>query len=93
MYNILTFIFVIVIFGGLVWAYFYYLKEKAGKLQLIEQGICPECREKTIEVADQKGGGCSGVNLVQFECTNCNYTDSFSIGGGSSCCSGDSCKR
>lgn len=92
MYSIFTLLFIIVIFGGLIWAYFYYLDEKAGKLQLIEQGICPECRQETIEIADEKSGGCSGVSLVQFECSECGYKDSYAINGGSSC-GGGSCKR
>lgn len=91
MYTIATLLFIILIAGGLVWAYFYYLNEKGEKLKLIQQGICPECKQHTMEVADQKGGGCSGTAFVEFRCTNCDYTDSFNLSGGGSCGSG-SCR-
>ncbi len=90
MYTLLTLLFIIVIAGGLIWAYIYYLGEKGEKLKLIQQGICPDCKQHTIEIINQKGGGCSGTAFVEFKCTNCNYTDSFNLGGGS--CGGGSCK-
>lgn len=90
MYEFFVLLFVIVIAGGLIWAYFHYLGEKGERLHLINQGICPSCKQQTIEVVDQKGGGCSGTSFVEFKCRNCDYHDSFNLGG-SSCGSG-SCK-
>ncbi len=90
MYTLLTLLFVIVIAGGLIWAYVHYLGEKGEKLKLIQQGICPDCKQHTIEIINQKGGGCSGTAFVEFKCINCGYTDSFNLGGGS--CGGGSCK-
>ncbi|MCH9813901.1 MAG: hypothetical protein K0U47_08170 [Epsilonproteobacteria bacterium] len=90
MYTILTLLFIILIAGGLIWAYFNYLNVKGEKLKLINQGICPECKQQTMEVVDQKGGGCSGTAFVEFKCRHCHYTDSYNLGGGS--CGGGSCK-
>jgi hypothetical protein len=90
MYTLLTLLFTAVILGGLIWAYIHHLGEKGEKLKLINQGICPECKQQSIEVVDQKGGGCSGTAFVQFHCTNCDYTDSFNIGSGG--CGSGSCK-
>ncbi len=90
MYTLLTLLFFTVIFGGLIWAYIHHLGEKGERLNLINRGICPKCKQHTIEVADQKGGGCSGTAFVEFKCTNCDYTDSFNLGSGG--CSGGSCK-
>jgi phage FluMu protein Com len=86
MQTILVLFFITIIAGGLVWAYFNYLGAKGEKLKLINQGICPECKEQTMEVINQKGGGCSGTSFVEFKCSNCKYEDSFNLGGGS-------CKR
>ena len=90
MYTILTLLFIIVLAGGLVWAYLKYLNEKGERLKLINQGICPECNQKTMEVVDQKGGGCSGTSFVEFKCTNCDFTDSYNLGSGS--CGSGGCK-
>lgn len=90
MYTILTLLFIIIIAGGLIWAYLNYLGVKGERLKLINQGICPECKQRTVEVVDQKGGGCSGTSFVEFKCTNCDFTDSYNLGSGG--CGGGSCK-
>ncbi len=90
MYELFVLLFIIMIVGGLVWAYIKYLGEKVERLNFINQGICPSCKQKSIEVVDQKGGGCSGTAFVEFKCRNCNYHDSFNIGGGS--CGSGGCK-
>ena len=90
MYTLLVLLFTAIIIGGLIWAYIHHLNDKGEKLKLINQGICPECKQPTIEVVDQKGGGCSGTTFVEYECTNCRYHDSFNIGSGG--CSTGSCK-
>ncbi len=89
-FDLLWLLFIAVVIGGLVWAYIIYLNEKGDRLNLINRGICPKCKEKTIELIDQKGGGCSGTAFVEFECTACGYHDSFNIGGGS--CGSGGCK-
>ncbi len=90
MFTFLTFLFIIVIVGGLLWAYIVFLNEKGDRLNLINQGICPKCKKRAIELVDQKGGGCSGTSFVEFECKECGYHDSFNIGGGG--CGGGSCR-
>jgi len=83
MFTLIILLFITAIVAGLVWAYLRYLNEKGERLHLINQGICPTCKEKSIEVVDQKGGGCSGTAFVEFKCQRCDYHDSFNIGGGS----------
>ncbi len=90
MYEFFMLIFIIMIAGGLVWAYLRYLGEKGERLNLINQGICPSCKKESIEMVDQKGGGCSGTAFVEFKCSACDYHDSFNIGGGS--CGSGGCK-
>ncbi len=85
MYTILILLFIIGIAGGLIWAYFVHLNAKGEKLKLINQGICPECKHQTMEVANQKGGGCSGTSFVEFVCRNCDYSDSFNLGSSGGC--------
>ncbi len=90
MYELFVLLFIIMIAGGLVWAYIKYLNVKGERLNLINQGICPSCKKETIEVVDQKGGGCSGTAFVEYKCRACDYHDSFNIGGGS--CGSGGCK-
>jgi len=66
---------------GIISATIYYLKEKNEHLKSIQSGICPSCKQKSIVISDQRGGGC-GPKLVTFYCTNCGYENSFSINGG-----------
>ena len=90
MYNFLVLLFITLIVAGLLWAYFRFLNDKGDRLNLINQGICPSCKNETIEVVNQKGGGCSGTAFVEFKCRNCDYHDSFNIAGGS--CGSGGCK-
>ncbi len=83
MYTLLVLLFITVIVGGLLWAYLKYLGEKGNKLNLINKGICPDCKANTIEISDQKGGGCCGPAIVDFECKSCGYKDSYAISKGS----------
>ena len=63
--------------------YVYYLREKNEQLRMIQNGICPRCKRKSIVVSDERGGGC-GPKLVTFSCTECGYQNSFSMSGGCS---------
>ncbi|OQX73552.1 MAG: hypothetical protein B6D59_05195 [Campylobacteraceae bacterium 4484_4] len=83
MYTIFTLLFIAVIAGGLIWAYIHHLGQKGEKLNLINKGICPECKEHTIEITDQKSGGCCGPSIVDFACRSCGYKDSYVIEKGS----------
>ena len=76
--DIYLLLFLIIIFSGSIISYIYYLNDKASQLNLIQKGICPICKENSIELTDQRGGGC-GPKLITFQCNKCNYENSFSI--------------
>jgi len=61
---------------GVIVSYGLYLKERQIDYSKIEQGFCPKCKHKTIELIDIRGGGCSPKTLT-FKCTTCGYEDSF----------------
>ena len=56
--------------------YSYYLKDKDKDLILINEGICPKCKNNSIELIDVRGGGCSPKNYT-YKCTICDYENSF----------------
>jgi len=72
-------LFLIIVLVGSVTVYIYYLKEKKEQLDAIKRGFCPRCRKKSIELTDQRSGGCSGPKILSFECGECGYHNSFSI--------------
>lgn len=78
-------LFLLIILGGSVAGYAYYLKEKKEQLDTIRRGFCPSCKQNTIELTDKRSGGCSGSQILTFECTSCGYTNTFSVTGGGSC--------
>jgi len=80
--DIYVIIFMLLVFIGSIFSYVYYLKDKATQLRSIQQGICPSCKEHSIEMVDQRGAGC-GPKLVTFECSSCGYENSFSMNAGS----------
>ena len=90
MYGMFVLLFITLMVGGLVWAYVRYLNEKGARLNFINQGICPSCKKESIEVVNQKGGGCSGTAFVEFKCVECGYHDSFNLGADS--CGSGGCK-
>ena len=81
----------LIILIGSVSVYAYYLKEKKVELDSIKRGFCPKCHQKSIELTDQRSGGCSGPKILSFECIECGYTNSFAVENDGSCGSG-SCK-
>ena len=76
-------LFLLIILIGSVMGYIYYLKEKNQQLDTIKRGFCPSCKQDTIELTDRRSGGCSGPQIVTYECSACGYTNTFSVGGGS----------
>jgi len=80
--------FLLIVLIGSVTVYIYYLKEKKEELSSIQRGFCPKCHQDTIELVDQRSGGCGGPNLLTFECPECGYTNSFATHDGGSCGSG-----
>jgi RNase P subunit RPR2 len=81
----------IIILTGSVSVYTYYLKEKKVELDSIKRGFCPKCHQKSIELTDQRSGGCSGPKILSFECCECGYINSFAVENDGSCNS-NSCK-
>ncbi len=90
LYDVLNIIFTLVVVGGFLWAYVTYLGDKGDKLKDIHKGICPRCKQSTIELKNRKGGGCSGTRMDEYICTNCGYNDSFNVDGGS--CGSGGCR-
>ncbi|DAB39993.1 MAG TPA: hypothetical protein CFH81_07205 [Sulfurovum sp. UBA12169] len=74
-------LFLVIILAGSVLSYVYYLKEKKSELASIKRGFCPKCHQKSIELADQRSTGCSGPKILTFTCTQCGYTNTFSVHG------------
>jgi RNase P subunit RPR2 len=77
----------IILFGS-VSVYIYYLKEKNSELESIKRGFCPKCHQNSIELTDQRAGGCSGPKLLSFTCIECKYTNSFAVENDGGCGSG-----
>lgn len=77
---------------GSVMVYVYYLKDKKEHLDSIKRGFCPKCKQDSIELTDQRSGGCSGPQMMMFECTSCGYTNSFAVQDPNSCCGSGGCK-
>lgn len=87
-YYLLAFMLIILI--GSVLVYIYYLKEKKEQLDSIKRGFCPKCKKESIELSDQRSGGCSGPKILSFVCTSCEYTNSFAVQNSNNCGT-DSC--
>jgi len=85
-FYLLAFLFIVLI--GSVLVYVYYLKEKHAELASIERGFCPRCHKDSIELVDQRSGGCSGPKLLSYECMECGYYNSFSVDSSGGCDSG-----
>ena len=80
--------FMIITLIGSVTVYIYYLKEKKEHLDSIKRGFCPKCRQNSIELTDQRSGGCSGPQILSFECLECGYANTFAVENGGSCGTG-----
>ncbi len=80
--------FMLIILTGSVLVYIYYLKEKKEQLDSIRRGFCPQCKQNSIELTDQRSGGCSTPELLSFVCLECGYTNSFAIDNREACGSG-----
>jgi len=83
--------FMLIILVGSVITYIYYLKEKKEQLDAIRRGFCPQCKQDNIELIDQRSGGCSGPQMMSFECLSCGYTNSFAVQDPNSCCGSGGC--
>ncbi|MCF6206855.1 MAG: hypothetical protein L3J47_08220 [Sulfurovum sp.] len=86
--DIYLLLFLIIVLVGSVTVTIYYLKEKNEELNAIKRGFCPRCRKDTIELVDQRSGGCSGPKILTYECSECGYHNSFSVEEQGGCGSG-----
>lgn len=84
--------FMIILLVGSVLVYVYYLKEKKEELDSIRRGFCPKCKQDSIELSDQRSGGCSGPKLLSFECLSCGYTNSFAVDSSEDTCGSGRCR-
>jgi len=84
--DIYLLVFMLIILLGSVLVYIYYLKEKKEQLDTIRRGFCPQCKQNSIELTDQRSGGCSGPQMLSFECLECGYINSFSVDNSDNCC-------
>lgn len=89
-YYLLAFMLILLI--GSVLVYIYYLKEKKEQLDSIRRGFCPQCKQANIELKDQRSGGCSGPQMMLFECPECGYKNSFAVQDPNTCCNSGSYK-
>jgi len=83
--------FMLIILVGSIVTYIYYLKEKKTQLDSIKRGFCPQCKQKSIELTDQRSNGCTGPQMMSFVCIACGYTNSFAVQNPDSCCGSDGC--
>jgi len=83
--------FMLITLIGSVLVYIYYLKEKKEHLDSIRRGFCPKCQQDSIERTDQRSSGCSGPQILTFECLSCGYVNSFAVDSSDSCCGSGGC--
>ncbi|NOR56164.1 MAG: hypothetical protein GQ531_08130 [Sulfurovum sp.] len=84
--------FMLILLFGSVLVYVYYLKEKKEQLDSIRRGFCPKCKQDSIELSDQRSGGCSGPKMLTFECLSCGYTNSFAVDPSDGSCGSGGCR-
>lgn len=80
--------FLLIVLIGSVVVYIYYLKDKKEQLDSIKRGFCPRCKQNSIELSDQRSGGCSGPQMLSFACIECGYANSFAVANDNSCGTG-----
>lgn len=74
--------FLAIVLVGSVVTYVYYLKDKKEQLAAINRGFCPKCHTKGIELIDKRSNGCSGPQMLMYECQECGYVNSFAVQNG-----------
>jgi len=84
--DIYLLVLMLIILIGSVFVYIYYLKEKKEQLDIIRRGFCPQCKQNSIELTDQRSGGCSEPNILSFSCIECDYTNSFAVNNDNHSC-------
>ncbi len=89
-----TLIFLLLAFLIAIFSVLLYYKNKHSRVDKLNQGECPTCGEKTKTFYDEntkttfrqevisakvlKGGGCSGVNDIEYRCKACGLKEVYS---------------
>lgn len=89
-----TLIFLLLAFLIAIFSVLLYYKNKHSRVDKLNQGECPSCGEKTRTFYDEntkttfrqevitakvlKGGGCSGVNDIEYRCKACGLKEVYS---------------
>jgi len=83
--NFYLLFFLLIVIIGLIISYIYFMREKKENLQAIQEGICPKCHEKAMELIDQRSTGCSAPKMLTFECQACGYVNTFNVNLNGNC--------
>ena len=67
---------IIFILVATIIGYYFYLREKNQEYEKAQEGYCPKCKQKSMELVDIRGSGCS-PKIVTYRCYNCGYENSF----------------
>ncbi len=89
-----TIIFLLLVFLIVIFSVLLYYKNKHSRVDKLNNGECPTCGEKTRTFYDEntgttfkqdvisakllKGGGCSGVNDIEYRCKACGLKEVYS---------------
>lgn len=89
-----TIIFILILFLISIFSVLLYYKTKHSRVDKLNKGECPTCGEKTKTFYDDntkttfkqevitakvlKGGGCSGVNDIEYKCKACGLKEVYS---------------
>ena len=96
-----TLFLILILFLISIFSVLLYFKTKVNRLDLLNSGECPTCKQKrktffdkntnttfTSEVISSrvlKNHGCSGVIEVEYSCKNCGLKEVHSINSSSNC--------
>ncbi|TLP38497.1 hypothetical protein [Arcobacter arenosus] len=96
-----TIIFLLLTFLIVIFSILLYYKNKHSRVDKLNNGECPTCGAKTKTFYDEntkttfkqevinarllKGGGCSGVNDIEYTCKVCGMKEVYSQSGNSNC--------
>ena len=90
-----TLLFILILFLISIFSVLLYFKTKVNRLDLLNSGECPTCKQKRKSFFDKntnttftseiissrvlKNHGCSGVVEIEFSCKNCGLKEVHSI--------------
>lgn len=96
-----TLFLILILFLISIFSVLLYFKTKVNRLDLLNSGECPTCKQKRKTFSDKntnttftsevissrvlKNHGCSGVIEVEYSCKNCGLKEVHSINSSSNC--------